>query len=109
MGEIIRILHLVIKLSFYICFVLLFFVSLKKCFWKEGRSKAKLFVISARLYNSGLFYRKDTHDKGKTYIHEWGCNCFGGEFGIDRGVCIFYGKMASCKGKKVCSVCVSDV
>ena len=32
--------------SFYLCYILLFYVSLKKCFWREGYSKVRLFFLS---------------------------------------------------------------
>ena len=31
---------------FYLCYILLFYVSLKKCFWREGYSKVRLFFLS---------------------------------------------------------------
>ena len=50
--DIAYIIFVIIKASFFVWFVFLFYISLQKCFLKEGKSKLKLFLLS--LFTSPL-------------------------------------------------------
>ena len=46
MYEIIHIIRVAAKMGMFLGCVLLFYFSLKQCFWREGKSKVKLFLLS---------------------------------------------------------------
>lgn len=46
MGKAIIIFDYAISIIFLICFAIMFYLSIKKCFWAEGQSKVKLFFLS---------------------------------------------------------------
>ena len=46
MYEIIHIIRVAAKMGMFLGGILLFYLSLKQCFWREGKSKVKLFLLS---------------------------------------------------------------
>ena len=40
--------------GFFLASFILFYRSVKKCFWKEGMSKGKLLLLSSTFYSPGL-------------------------------------------------------